>query len=189
MSEAVKTAVLAGGDMSVAIPAADNMELSVVLTDDADSPSALAAQGRFEPLFVIERAMFPTQRSFDKALFEKLDDLDIDLVIMAGWRYPLSEDVLRRWERHILCLYPVLRRETAEIELTACLLERTGEPGAELVKRSIPLRAEDTAETLPAHIAEEGAPLLREAAAMICSGRLCIHGRQAKMLPELEEEP
>ena len=192
----VKTAVLAGGQGELLPRLLEELtadtahtELVLVLVDTPDCAAAERTKREGAPLYCIERAMFPTQQSFDKALADKLDDLDIGLTVMAGWPYPLSGEILRRWEGQILCLYPSLRREEgAVLSVAACLLERDGAPGAVLAEKTVPLPPETNEETLAALVAETGGALLPAAAAMFCSGRLCIHGRQAKMLPEMEDK-
>lgn len=163
----------------------EDIELTVILTDEDDCAAARRARLAHAPVFPIERAMFPTQRSFDRAIFEKLDDLDVDLVVMAEWAYPLPGEILRRWEKHILCLCPELRKAPeAEVCVSACLLEENGAPGAVLLERSMPIRPGDTAEAITRRMAAEDGELLWKAAEMLCSGRLCIYGRQTKLLPE-----
>ena len=137
---------------------------------------------------------------------DPVDDLDTELVVQAEWDYPLPPEVARRWARRVLTVHPALlplyddavRSPLAVQELvlqsgalvtgaTACLLEKDGLPGPIILQRTVPVQPEDTPETLLRRVTEEaGRLLLPKALAMFCSGRLCIHGRQTKLLPVLD---
>ena len=172
-----KTAILSGGSGTNLQSLLDarffggipGMELTAVIVDDPRCFAARRSEMAGVGVCCVERSMFPSGKSFQRALEEKLDDLDADVVVAADWPEALSADICRRWERHIVAICP------QETSVQVCLLERSGEPGPILLEK----------ETTDA--AETGRTLLPEAVAMVCSGRLCIHGRQTKMLPVMPE--
>lgn len=175
-----KTVVLSGGNGSALQKLLDarffdgvpGMALVAVVVTDRGCFAARRAEMAGAPLCCVERSLFPSGKSFQRALEEKLDDMDADVVVVADWQDDLSENICRRWEKHIVALNP--QKTTAQI----CLLDREGEPGPILMEKE----ASDSED-----IAELTRSMLPEAVAMVCSGRLCILGRQTKMLPVLQE--
>lgn len=148
------------------------MEIVAVIVPSDDCFAARRAEMAGTPLCLVDRSLFPSGKSFQRALEEKLDDLDTDVVVAADWQEPLSEDICRRWDRHIVVLSP----QTALAQVS--LLDRNGEPGPVLLEKA----AADGEDSL-----DLSRSMLPEAVAMVCSGRLCIHGRQTKMLPVMPE--
>ena len=209
----IKTAILSSGSGTMLQSVIDtlffgeigHMELSAVITDSPECMARDRAALARLPSCVVEREMFPSGKSFDKALLDKLDDLDTDFVVLSDWDYPLPREILVRWPRSILCLWPSLlpawgEERLAPMEIqervlqsgaqltgaTACLLETDGLPGPILLQRSVAIQPGDTPEKLLRRVNEEaGRLILPEAMGMFCSGRLCIHGKQTKLLPPL----
>lgn len=211
----VKTAVLTGGQ-GVNLQAVldtryfgeiPGMELAMAIAPDPDCFALERARLAGIPACAIQREIFPNEESFHRALKDRLEDLDTELVVLADWPWPLPEPILRRWSGHVLALHPALLplygdavRTPEEIQrlvlesgaqtagATACLLEPDGLPGPVLLQRPVPVLPGDTPEKLLRRITEEAERLLLpEALAMVCSGRLCVRGRQTFLLPVMED--
>ena len=58
--------------------------------------------------YVVERALFPNGASFSNALLATLRDLDIELVVCAGFREKLSYGLLHFYRNRVINVQPVL---------------------------------------------------------------------------------
>jgi len=168
------------------------MELVSVIADDPVCFALERSRLNAVPGCAVERAMFPSQKSFEKALFDKIDDLDSDLVVCADWPYPLSREILQRWADAVIYPWPSLlpafddpavspleiqRRVLEEDEcvagVSACLLQSDGAPGRVLEQTVVEILAGDTPEELLRRIWQEGSGrVLPKAAAAWCAGKL-----------------
>lgn len=212
----VKTAVLTSGrgdNLQAVLDARyfgeiPGMELVMVLAPDPECFALERARLAGAPACVVQRDIFPNRESFHRALRDKLEDMDAELVALADWPWPLPESILRRWAGHVLALHPSLLpqygdavRTPEEIQrlvldggaqtagATACLLEPDGLPGPVLLQRPVPVLPGDTPEGLRSRITREAEGyLLPKALAMVCSGRLCIRGKRTCLLPEMKGE-
>lgn len=177
-----------------------NMVVAAVIVDAAGCLAGERAHAAGVPVYVIERDVFPGEKSFSRALADKLDDLDTGLIVVADWKYTIPFEVLRRWERHILCLQPSRLSPDGDAAaypggglpvsrnakgVMACLLEADGTLGPVLRQKEVTVHPGDPPADVLARIAETGRTILPEAVAMMCSGRLCLRGRQARMLPPM----
>lgn len=178
-----------------------HMEVAAVLIDAPGSLAAERARRAEVPVCIIERNIFPTEKSFFRALTDKLEDLDTELIVVADWKYAIPTEILKKWARKILCLQPTRLspngdattypgdRPAAENRnakgVIACLLEADGAIGPVLRQKEVPVQPGDPPAEILSRIAETGRAILPEALAMMCSGRLCLRGRQARMLPPM----
>ena len=68
--------------------------LAAVIATKRGSFALTRAEGAHVPGYVVEEDIFPNGASFSLALLNKLRDLDIDFVILAGFAPKLSEGCL-----------------------------------------------------------------------------------------------
>lgn len=167
------------------------IELTAVITDDPACFALERARLNSVEGCAVERAMFPSQKSFDKALFDKIDDLDSRLVVCADWPYPLSREILQRWENAVIYPWPSLlpafgdpmlspleiqKRILADGEcaagVSACLFRGDGAPDRVLEQTVVEILPEDTPEALLRRIWQEGAGIvLPKAMNVWCAGQ------------------
>lgn len=88
--------------------------LAAVIATKRGSFALTRAEGAHVPGYVVEEDIFPNGSSFSLALLNKLRDLDIDFVILAGFAPKLSEGLARAYRGRMLGLrssaLPRLRR-------------------------------------------------------------------------------
>ncbi|WJG11138.1 phosphoribosylglycinamide formyltransferase [Aliiglaciecola sp. LCG003] len=66
------------------------------------------AQQAKVPGIVIDHKAFSTRQDYDQALLETLTELQVDLVVLAGFMRILSEDFVKTWEGKMLNIHPSL---------------------------------------------------------------------------------
>ena len=143
--------------------------------------------------------MFPNSASFSNALLGKLRDLDIALVICAGFTERLSYGLLHAYRNRIINVQPALfpafcaerfdplraveetlRRGVRVTGATAYFMgEEDNGFGPIIAQRAVEVQAEDTAASLSDRIMRQGEwPALVEAVRLFCAGRLSVEGER-----------
>ena len=94
----VRAAVLASGDGDQLQAVLDaiyfkelpNIELVAVICPQRDAYAMKRALNAGVPAYVVDPDLFPTNTSHSMAVANKLKDMDIELVILAGYGRPLG---------------------------------------------------------------------------------------------------
>ena len=85
-----------------------NGEIAAVISSK-EGVYALERAARAEiPRFVIARKSFPDSRAMTVALVEKLKELNIDLVVLAGFLTIFTEEIVQAFPNAILNVHPAL---------------------------------------------------------------------------------
>ncbi len=207
----VKTALLVSGggtNLQAVIDAhlfgeIPNCELTAVISSDPEAYALIRAKSANIPSYVVDRTLFPHQASYNMALLQKLEDLDIQLVVLAGYALPVGGIVLRAYENRIINIHPSLLPAFAEYDgaglapyeaalkagvklsgATAYFV--TAEPGGPIIlQQAVEVWEGDTPKTLQRRIMEEAEwKLLPKALAMYCQGKLRVDGGVVRIAGE-----
>lgn len=196
----VRAAILTSGEGTLFQSVLDAMffgeipdfELVGVITTKENAYTARRAANAGVCLFTVEPEDFPTLLSYSMAISNKLKDMDIDLVISAGFDKPLGV-VSTQFRKRIIGVYPALvpaftdgvedpvraalERGCKVSGATAYFADIDGRIGPIIAQQSVEVRADDSAETLSKRILEEAEwKLLPRAVALFCQNKLEIHG-------------
>ena len=197
----IKTAILVSGggtNLQAVIDAhlfgeIPNCELTAVISSDPEAYALIRAKSASIPCYVVDRTLFPHQASYNMALLQKLEDLDIQLVVLAGYALPVGGIVLRAYENRIINIHPSLLPAFAQCDgaslapyeealkagvklsgATAYFV--TAEAGGPIIlQQAVEVWEGDTPKTLQRRIMEEAEwKLLPKALAMYCQDRLRV---------------
>ena len=208
----VRAAVLASGDGSrlqaildsVYFNERSNFELVAVICPQQGCYAMSRALNAGIPAYVVDPELFPNMTSHSMAVANKLKDMDIELVILAGYDLPLGV-VPYQFKNRIIGTYPALYPAYNEEEnadpvalalesglkvtgATAYFSDGDGRVGAVILQRSLEITPDDTVQSLSARLMEECEwPLLSEAVTLYCAGRLFVRGRRVEIRPLPEE--
>ena len=169
-----------------------NFELVAVISPEKDVYAMKRALNAGVPAYVVDPELFPTMTSHSMAIANKLKDMDIDLVILAGYDLPLGV-VSYQFKNRIIGTYPALYPAFADTDGDPCrsALERgvkvtgatayfadpEGGIGGILLQKAVNVSPADTHDTLRQRIMEEGEwKILSQAVSLYCAGRLAVHG-------------
>ncbi len=169
-----------------------DFQLVAVISSDAQAYAMTRAKTAGVPAYVVDPALFPTASSYSMAVANKLKDMDVDLVVLAGYRMPLGT-VAATYKNRVIGVYPslipafegvegsvhraVLERGARITGATAYFATPDGEIGPIIAQRAVEVRQDDTVDTLRARVMEEAEwKLLPDAVTLFCQGRLEIHG-------------
>lgn len=198
----VKTAVLvSGGGVSLqslidagVFGEMPQCELTAVISTNPGSYAIKRAEMAGIPCYVVERALFPSQTVFSFAILDKLRDLDIKLVVLAGYDCELSQPIFKHYGGKIIDTYPSLMPSFVSSELsgleiqkaqlasgvkltgaTAYFVTETPRSGPIILQKAVAVREDDTAAALQRRILEEGENIiLPRAVSLFCENKLSI---------------
>ena len=214
----IRTAVLVSGGGANLQPILDlgyfgevpELELAAVISSVPGVYALERAENAGVAAYVVERAMFPNGASFSNALLGKLRDLDIELVVCAGFAEKLSYGLLHHYRDRVINAQPALFpafctpegfdpvqavEETLRLGVrvsgaTAYFMgeEDTG-CGPIIVQKAVEVLPGDTAASLSQRIMQEGEwSVLPEAVRLYCAGRLHLENGKVIIAPPPEAE-
>ncbi len=166
-------------------------EIAVVISDHADAPGlALAAERGIKTLAVERKGR--TRVEHDREIVSALQDHRVDLVCLAGYMRLLSVEFIEAFRHRILNIHPSLlpsfpgldvHHQAIEhgVKWTGCtvhFVDETLDGGPIIAQRVVPVRDDDTVDTLAARILVEEHQLYAAAVALVVSGEYEIKGRR-----------
>ena len=198
----VRAAALVSGDGARLQAILDSMyfkeipdfELVAVISTAREVNAMKRALNAGVPAYVVDPELFPNSTSHSMAVANKLRDMDIELVILAGYDLPLGV-IPYQFKNRIIGTFPALYPafEDAEGDIQRAVLERglkltgatsyfadgDGRVGSIILQRAVEVRPDDTPETLSRRVLEEAEwRILSQSVILYCSGRLKIHGNR-----------
>ena len=198
----IRAAALVSGDGARLQAILDSMyfkeipdfELVAVISTARDVYAMKRALNAGVPAYVVDPELFPNTTSHSMAVANKLKDMDIELVILAGYDMPLGVipyQVKNRIIGTFPALYPAFEDEEGDIQrqvlergvkltgATAYFADGDGRIGSIILQRAVEVLPDDTPDTLSRRVLEEGEwRLLSQAVILYCSHKLKIHGNR-----------
>ncbi len=179
-----------------------NGELSAVISSDPDAYALERAKCAFIPGYVLRRRDFDSTESYGEALAEMLEQLDIGLVVLAGFMTVLSPAFCRRFEGRILNIHPslipsfcgpgfyglhvheaALAKGVKVTGATVHFVSEIVDGGAIVLQKAVGVQPGDTPETLQRRVMEQAEwQLLPRAVSLFCEGRLKLEGETVRIL-------
>ena len=146
------------------------------------------------PAYVVDPELFPNMTSHSMAVANKLKDMDIELVILAGYDLPLGV-VPYQFKNRIIgtfpALYPafedfdgdiqraVLDRGVKVTGATAYFADADGRVGSIILQRAVEVLPDDTPETLGRRVLEEAEwRILSQSVSLYWAGKLSVRGKR-----------
>lgn len=181
------------------------LELTAVISSAPGVYALERAANAHVPAYVVERALFPNAASFSNAILGKLRDLDISLVVCAGFAETLSYGLLHAYRDRIINVQPALfpafcgerfdpvraveetlRRGLRVTGATAYFMgEEDNGFGPVIAQKAVEVLPDDTPARLSERIMRQGEwPALVEAVGLFCAGRLSVEGERVVIAEE-----
>ncbi len=196
----VRAAALTAGDGSKLQAILDSMyfqeipnfELAAVISPTRDAYAMTRAINAGVPSFVVDPELFPNMTSHSMAVANKLRDMDIELVILAGYDCPLGV-IPYQFKNRIIgtwpSIYPAFEDEEGDVHravlergvkvtgATAYFADGDGRVGGIILQKAVEVLPGDDPESLRRRVTEEAEwKLLSRAVSLYCAGRLEIRG-------------
>ncbi len=169
-------------------------ELSAVISSNSGAYALKRAEAAGIPSYVVDRELFPSQTVFGFAVLDKLRDLDIELVVLAGFECELTQPVFKHYGGRIIDTYPSLMPaftgeglsglaiQEAQLKAgvkitgaTAYFATEKPNSGPIILQKAIAVReGESPAELQRRILGEAENVILPKAVGLFCEGRLSI---------------
>ncbi len=172
-------------------------EITAVISSKAGAYALERAGKAGIPGYVIPRKDYPSNQAMTIALVEKLQELDIDLVVLAGCMVIFTEELVQAYPNAIMNVHPALipsfcgpgfyglhvHEKALEygVKLSGATVHFVTEEcdgGPIIAQEAVPVYPTDTPEILQKRIMEQAEwKILPQAVALFCQGRLQVEGR------------
>jgi phosphoribosylglycinamide formyltransferase-1 len=165
--------------------------IAVVISNRPEAPGLEIARRRGIPAVCIPSKGLDRE-VYDRMVVAELRRREVDLVCLAGFMRLLSAYFVREFPQRILNIHPSLlpafpgldaQHQALEhgVKVSGCTVHFVDEfldHGPILVQTAVPVRDDDTAETLSARILREEHRIYTEAINIVLSGKWRIEGRR-----------
>jgi phosphoribosylglycinamide formyltransferase-1 len=166
-------------------------ELAVVISNRAEARGLETARARG-----LNAVCLPSKgldrEVYDRMLAAELHKHDVDLVCLAGFMRLLSAGFIREFPNRILNIHPSLlpafpgldaqhQALVHGVKITGCTVHFVDEDldaGPIVIQAAVPVRDDDTEETLAARILQEEHRIYAEAINIVIAGKYRVEGRR-----------
>lgn len=179
-------------------------EFAAVISSSPDAFALKRAEGAGILTFVIDRKAYASNREMTVALTGLLQAQRIDLVVLAGFMYILTGELVEAYPNAIINIHPALipsfcgagcyglhvHEKALEygVKLSGATVHFVSEEcdgGPIILQKAVPVEEGDTPETLQRRIMEQAEwILLPRAVDLFCRDKLSVEGRRVHILPE-----
>jgi phosphoribosylglycinamide formyltransferase-1 len=169
-------------------------EIALVISDRADAAGLVRAAERGLNTLAIER-LGRSREEHDRAIVAALQEHGVDLVCLAGYMRVLSSYFIETYPNGILNIHPSLLPAFPGLDVHRRVLEHGAkwsgctvhfvdeslDGGPIIAQQIVPIRDDDTEETLSARILEQEHQLYAEALRLVVSGNYEVVGRRVML--------
>lgn len=195
----VRTGVLVSGSGSNLQSIIDQIELGrlqaeikVVISNNHGAYALDRAARHRLPTQVISHHDFRAREDFDRKMAEALKSRDVELVVLAGFMRVLTPFFLRLFPRQVMNIHPALlpafpglhvQQQALEygVKFAGCTVHFVDEgvdTGPIIIQAVVPVRDDDTVDTLTARILREEHRIYPQALQLYAEGRLEVKGQK-----------
>ncbi len=172
-------------------------EIAAVIASKSSAYALERAKNAGIPAFVIARKDYSDAREMTMAYVEKLKELNIDLVVLAGFMTILTEELVQAYPNAIMNVHPALipsfcgkgfyglhvHEKALEYGVklsgaTCHFVTEECDAGPIIMQKAVEVNTDDTPETLQRRIMEEAEwKILPKSVSLFCEGRLSVKDR------------
>lgn len=158
-----------GSNLEAIVRAALPVEIAAVISNRPQARGLDFARAAGIPAVALDHTAFPDRESFDMALAQEVECYAPDLVVLAGYMRILTPAFIARFEDRLLNIHPSLlpsfpgikthERALAEgVKIHGCTVHFVTadlDHGPIVVQAAVPVRANDTSESLAARVLQQ----------------------------------
>lgn len=177
-------------------------EIVAVISNNPEAYALERAKKAGVAGYVLTREQYPTARDLTVALVKKLQELDIQLVVMAGFMTIVTEELFQSYANAIINIHPSLipsfcgpgcfglhvheKALAYGIKVsgaTVHFVTQECDAGPIIFQKTVEVLPDDTPEVLQRRIMEECEwKLLPKAVSLFCQDKLVVEGRNVRIL-------
>ena len=179
-----------------------NGTITAVISNNPEAYALERAKQAGIPGYVLTREEYPTARELTVALVEKLQQLDIQLVVMAGFMTIVTEELFQRYANAVINIHPslipsfcgagcfglhvhekALAYGVKVSGATVHFVTQECDAGPIILQDCVKVLPDDTPEVLQRRIMENCEwKLLPRAVSLFCQDKLVVEGRKVRIL-------
>jgi phosphoribosylglycinamide formyltransferase-1 len=163
-------------------------------SDNADAPALALATGAGFPVKIFAPIQYENSKEQERAILFWLEELDVQLLVLAGYMRLLSSFFVREAcpiiniHPSLLPSFPGLNAQRQALEFgvrysgcTVHFVDEGMDSGPIILQQIVPVYTEDTEASLSARILREEHKLLPEAVRLLTAGRVHREGRRVRI--------
>ena len=145
-----------------------NAEIIILIVNN---PNCLAIKKAIKykiPYLIINHKDFNSRLEHDKVVMKKLEELDVELVVMAGWMRIVGEELINKFKQRLINIHPSLLPSFKGVDavqqaidnrvtITGCTVhyvQKDVDSGSIIIQAAVPLNEKDSKDTLKKRIQE-----------------------------------
>ena len=172
-------------------------KIAAVISTKEDAYALTRAKNAGIPGYVLPRGKYASNQEMTVAMTQKLKELEIDLVVLAGCMVIFTQELVQAYPNAVMNVHPALiptfcgkgfyglrvHEKALEygVKLSGATVHFVSEEcdgGPIIAQKAVAVLEGDTPESLQRRIMEQAEwELLPEAVALFCQGRLRVEGR------------
>lgn len=139
-----------------------NAEISILIVNN---PNCLAVKKAIKyniPYVIINHRDCNSRLEHDKLVMKKLEELSVELVVMAGWMRIVGEEIINKFNNRLINIHPSLlpsfkgidaieQAMDKRVTITGCTVhyvQKEVDSGSIIIQAAVPLKEKDSIETL-----------------------------------------
>ena len=143
-----------------------NAEIIILIVNN---PNCLAIKKAIKyeiPYIIINNKNYSSRLEHDKIVMKKLEELSVELVVMAGWMRIVGEELINKFKNRLINIHPSLLPSFKGIDaiqqaidnrvtITGCTVhyvQKEVDSGSIIIQAAVPLKEKDSIETLKKRI-------------------------------------
>lgn len=182
-----------------------NTEIAAVISNNKNAYALERAKKAGIEAVCISPKDFDSREEFNEKLIEKIDILQLDLIVLAGCLVVLPEKLIKKYPNKIINIHPslipsfcgtgyyglkvhekALERGVKVTGATCHFVDAGTDTGPIIFQQPVEVMEDDTPETLQRRVMEQAEwVILPKAIHAIANGRVTVEGNKVKVKPEV----
>lgn len=169
-----------------------NADIALVFSNKKAAPGLLQARKMGLETLYLGPKNFASRESYDERVAEEVKKREIDLICLAGYMKILTPNLCRKFKNKIINIHPALLPSFPGLHVqqkaidwgvkfsgaTVHFVEAEVDMGPIIIQAVVPVKQDDTEETLSARILKEEHKIYPEAVKLYFEGRLKVRERR-----------
>ena len=182
-----------------------NTEIAAVISNNKNAYALERAKKAGIEAVCISPKDFDSREEFNEKLIEKIDSLQLDLIVLAACLVVLPEKLIKKYPNKIINIHPslipsfcgtgyyglkvhekALERGVKVTGATCHFVDAGTDTGPIIFQQPVEVMEDDTPETLQRRVMEQAEwVILPKAIHAIANGRVTVEGNKVKVKPEV----
>ena len=173
-----------------------NGDIVLVFSNNKDAFALERAKKNKIKAVFMDPARYSSREQYDSEIIEMLEEEKVDLVVLAGYMFLLSQEFVDRFKNKILNIHPALlpsfkgthgikdayRYGVKVTGVTVHFVDEDLDSGPIILQEAVDIDPDDSVEELEEKIHKVEHKIYPEAVKYFCEDRLEIDGRRVKIL-------